>query len=162
MSNLHELAARHIVTSHRHEGEPRRERRDVGICFALGISMIALTAGVPTRVLGGQPSKVSRAHHVAPTLFLLPKLEVKAAERTELFWFVGAPRQQEAAVAALSKVRPAAMAEPRLQKVEEGPRQDASVTPAPQPPQRPSAPTLVTPLSLNAEAAVATRFRRQR
>ena len=97
MSNLHELAARHSVTSHRHEGEPRRERRDLGICFALGISMIALTAGVPTRVLGGQ-------------------------------------------------------------KVDEGPRQDASVAPAPQPPQRPSAPALVAPLSFNAEAAVATRF----
>ena len=154
MSNLYESAARHIVTSHRHEGESRCERRDVGICVALGISMIALAAGVPTRVLGGQPSKVSRTQQVAP---MLPKLEVESAERTELFWFVGAPRQQEAAVAALSKVT-AAMAEPRLQKVEEGPRQDATVTPAPQPPPRPSAPALVAPLSLNAEAAVATRF----
>ena len=53
-----------------------------------------------------------RAQHVAPTLFLLPKPDVEAAERTELFWFVGAPRQQEAALAALSKVGPAAMAEP--------------------------------------------------
>ena len=63
-------AARHIVTSHRHEGEPRRGRCDVGICVALGISIIGLAAGVPTRVLGGQPSKVSQAQRVAPTLFL--------------------------------------------------------------------------------------------
>ena len=158
MSSLNESAAGHNVTSHRHEGEPRRGRRDVGICVAVGISMVALAAGAPTRVLGGQPSKVSRAQHATPTLFLLPKLEVEAAERTKLFWFVGAPRQQETAVAALSKVKPAAMAGPRLQKVEEGPRQDTFVTPAPPPPQRPSAPALVAPLALNAEAAVATRF----
>jgi hypothetical protein len=36
--------------------------------------------------------------------------------------------------------------------------QQAAVTPALEPPQRPSAPVLVAPLSLNAEAAVATRF----
>ena len=57
MSNSHKSAARHIVTSHRREGEPRSGRRDVGICVAFGISMIALAAGVPTRVLGGQPSR---------------------------------------------------------------------------------------------------------
>jgi hypothetical protein len=156
MSRLYETAARHIVTSHRHEGEPRHGRCDVGICIALGISIIGLTAGVPTRVLGSQPSKVGQAQRITPVLFLIPKVE--AAERTELFWFVGAPRLQEAAVAALSKVRPAATAQPRLQKVEEGPRQTPSVTPAPQPLQRPSAPVLVAPLSLNAEAAGAARF----
>ena len=158
MSSLNESAAGHNVTSRRDEGEPRRGRREVGIYVAVGISMVALAAGAPTRVLGGQPSKVSRAQHASPTLFLLPKLEVEAAERRKLFWFVGAPRQQETAVAALSKVEPAAMAGPRLQKVEEGPRQDTFVTPVPPPPQRPSAPALVAPLALNAEAAVATRF----
>jgi hypothetical protein len=158
VSSLNESAAGHNVTSHRHEGEPRRGRRDVGIRVAVGISMVALAAGTPTRVLGGQPSKVSRAQHATSILFLLPKLQVEAAERTKLFWFVGAPRQQEIAVAALSKVKPAAMAGPRLQKVEDGPRQDTFVMPASPPPQRPSAPALAAPLALNAEAAVATRF----
>jgi hypothetical protein len=154
MSSLNESAAGHN-DPHRHEGEPRRGRRDVGICVAVGISMVALATGAPTRVLGGQPSKVSRAQTATPTLFLLPKLQVEAAEQT---WFVGTPRQQEIAVAALSKVKPAAMAGPRLQKVEEGPRQDTFVAPALLPPQRPSAPALVAPLALDAEAAVATRF----
>jgi hypothetical protein len=158
MSSLNESAAGHNVTSHRDEGEPRRGRRDVGICVAVGISMVAVAAGAPTCVLGGQLSKVSRAQHATPTLFLPSELEVEAAERTKLFWFVGGAAQQETAVAALSKVKPAAMAGPRLQKVEEGPRQDTFVTPTPPPPQRPSAPTLVAPLALNAEAAVATRF----
>ena len=58
---MYEAAARLILTSHRHEGEPRRDRRDVGICVALGISIIGLAAGVPTRVLGSQPSKVGQA-----------------------------------------------------------------------------------------------------
>jgi hypothetical protein len=158
MSSLNESAAGHNVTSRRHEGEPRRGRGDVGICVAVGISMVALAAGTPTRVLGDQPSKVSRAQNATPTLFLLANLKVEAAERTKLFWFVGTPRQRETAVAALSKVKPPAMAGPRLQKVEEGPRQDTFVTPAPPPPQRPPAPAVVAPLALNAEVGVATRF----
>jgi hypothetical protein len=154
---MYEAAARLILTSHRHEGEPRRDRRDVGICVALGISIIGLAAGIPTRVLGSQPSKVSQAQRIAPILFLIPRLEVEAAKRTELIRFVGAPRLREAAVAALPKVRPAATTEPRLQKVAESSAQDP-VAPALQPPQRPSAPVLVAPLSLNAEAAGAARF----
>ena len=144
-------AARHSVTSHRHEGEPRRERRDLGICFALGISMIALTAGVPTRVLGGQPSKVGQAQRITPVLFLIPKVE--AAERTDRSW-----RPPPRGSGRRAFQGQAAATAQRLQKVDEGPRQDASVAPAPQPPQRPSAPALVAPLSFNAEAAVATRF----
>jgi hypothetical protein len=157
MSSLNESAAGHN-DPHRHEGEPRRGRREVRICVAVGISMVALAAGAPTCVLGGQPSRVNRAQHATPTLVLLPKLQVEAAERTKPFWFVGAPRQQEIAVAALSKVKPAAMAGPKLQKVEGGPGQDTFVMPAPPPPQRPSAPALVAPPALNAKAAVATRF----
>jgi hypothetical protein len=128
--------------------------RNVRVCVAVSISMITLATGAPAGVLGDQSSKVGRAQHATPTLFPPPKLEVEAAERMKLFWFVGAPQQQEAVVAALSKVKPAAMAGPRLRKVEEGPRQDTFVAPA----QRPSAPALVVPPALNAEASVATRF----
>jgi hypothetical protein len=156
MCRLHGTAARHVITSRCHEGEPRRGRWHLGTCIALGIAIIGLAAGGPTRVLGSQPSKVGQAQRITPVLFLIPKVE--AAERTELFRFVGAPRLQEAAVAALSKVTPAATAQPRLQKVAEGPQQTSSITPAPQPLQRPSAPVLVAPLSLNAEPAGAARF----
>jgi len=89
MSSLNERAAGHSVTTRRHGGEPCRRRRGAGLCVAVGISMVTLTAGAPTRVPAGQPSEVSRAQNTAaPVLFVLPKLEVEPAEPTKLFWFI--------------------------------------------------------------------------
>ena len=57
-------------------------------------------------------------------------------------------------------VQPATIATPSRSETDLAAQREeqAAITPAPQPPQRPSAPALVAPLSLNAEAAVATRF----
>ena len=133
------------------------DRCDVGICVVLGISIIGLAAGVPTRVLGSQPSKVSQAQRITPILFLIPRGRGGGAGGAVLVRWRAPPPRGSGRRAFQGHARGHGSSQD-CRRSRRDHHKTPSVTPAPQPPQRPSAPVLVAPLSLNAEAAGAARF----